>query len=74
MSITKLRHGIRVGGQPTEATVSEVWLTEEQAAERLGFSAGTLRAWRGKEIGPRYRKVGNAENGRVRYPDNLLRQ
>jgi predicted DNA-binding transcriptional regulator AlpA len=41
-------------------------LTEHEAAQRLGLSVATLRAWRGKRRGPRFAQFGRA----VRYMDD----
>ena len=43
-------------------------LTHVQAAEYLGLTSGTLRAYRARGIGPRFTKVG----GRVYYDRNDL--
>lgn len=43
---------------------SDHLITEEAAAERLGFSTSTLRHWRSAGTGPAYVKV---RAGRVRY-------
>lgn len=39
------------------------YMTTNEAADFLGFTAGTLRVWRSLGKGPSYYKVGNA----VRY-------
>lgn len=39
-------------------------ITEEQAAERIGFSTSTLRHWRCSGVGPSYVKI---RGGRIRY-------
>jgi len=44
--------------------------TPKEAAEQLGFSPSTLAAWRGREEGPAYHKMG----GRVFYYENDLRE
>ena len=41
------------------------------AAEYLGYSAPTLKLWRYKKIGPKYRKDGG---GRIRYRLDWLNQ
>lgn len=45
-------------------------LTEREAAKLLGVSHRTLQAWRQRQIGPPYLKIGRS----VRYnPDGLLK-
>jgi hypothetical protein len=55
-----------------ETNITEVWLTPEQAAERIGLTEGALRKWRELESGPPYRKLGEAMSSPVRYPEHLL--
>lgn len=43
--------------------MSEVWVMEAEAAERLSVSPGLLRKWRRKGGGPSYVKFGRA----IRY-------
>jgi predicted DNA-binding transcriptional regulator AlpA len=49
--------------EATEAARAAKLLTTQQAAERIGFSAGTLENWRCAGEGPPYVKIGRA----VRY-------
>lgn len=44
------------------------FLTEAQAAARLGLSRKTLRNWRSAHVGPLYLKLGSA----VRYHQDAL--
>jgi hypothetical protein len=54
--------------------VIEVWLTTEEAAERLRMTKRGLEKLREVEGGPPYRKAGPAKNAPVRYPEHLLIQ
>lgn len=45
----------------------EVSLTTRQVAVRLRVSVGTLQNWRCQGIGPRFYKLTNGRQGRVRY-------
>lgn len=43
------------------------WLNTKEAATYLGYSEGTLKAYRSMGRGPRYRVVGGGSRGFVRY-------
>jgi hypothetical protein len=43
-------------------------LTASQLAERIGYSAATLAAWRCIGKGPRFVKFGVSQQARIRYP------
>ena len=49
--------------QPNDRFTSSHALTETEAAEHLGLSTATLRAWRHRARGPRFVRFGRA----VRY-------
>lgn len=50
-------------GKKQVKEVKPSYMTTREAADFLGFTAGTLRVWRSQGKGPSYYKVGNA----VRY-------
>jgi hypothetical protein len=63
---------MKVQPKMIEPKITEVWLTVEEAAERLRLTKRCLDKWREKEIGPPYRKLGSAASSSVRYPEQLL--
>lgn len=42
----------------SNATAASPWMTTEQAAAYLSVSEGTMRNWRSRGDGPRYRLLG----------------
>lgn len=50
-------------GKKQVKEVNPLYMTTYEAADFLGFTAGTLRVWRSQGKGPNYYKVGSA----VRY-------
>lgn len=49
------------------------WLTEEQAAEKTGFTVAALKKWRKENRGPDYLKGdGDAHTSAVRYPESWI--
>lgn len=52
------------------SSISKYWLTPAQAAQLLGVTPRTLRAWRQQCKGPDYRQDG--ERGRVLYSNKSV--
>ncbi|MDQ2846137.1 MAG: helix-turn-helix domain-containing protein [Actinomycetota bacterium] len=46
-------------------------VNEQQVAERTGLSAGTLRNWRSRRVGPSFVKL---RGGAIRYSSNGIDQ
>lgn len=51
----------------TPTTIPSGWLTNRQAAERIGIHPVTLAAWRTKNRGPEYTKLGSGPKAHIRY-------
>lgn len=46
--------------------------TESEAATFLNVSQKTLQAWRWRNQGPEYYKLGKGKRGAIRYPEHGL--
>lgn len=62
-AVTKLAVAVESATRHTLPPAPDRAMTDDDVAARLGVSAHTVRAWRGKGIGPRFFKMGRA----VRY-------
>lgn len=49
-------------------------MTPDDVGAYLQISTVRLAAWRGKQVGPPFTKVGDGPNGAVRYPKGDLRK
>ena len=50
----------------------KVYLTENQAAERLNVPVSTMRYWRNCGDGPEYYKLGTGKRSPIRYDADVL--
>lgn len=51
----------------TPTPIPTGWLTNRQAAARIGIHPVTLATWRSKGRGPEYQKLGSGPKGHIRY-------
>lgn len=56
---------------PRAAAPRGKWLTEDEAAEKTGFTVAALKKWRKQGTGPDYFK-GDGRAGGVRYPESWI--
>ena len=49
-------------------------LTTDQAAKFFGVAPQKMKDWRSDESGPRYVKLGNSQQSRVRYSPEAIQE